>query len=305
MTTATINPDLLLLDEEARLGFVLELRRCWSQQLFRRMREEYETAAADAAPPTVDAAVALMQGLPTHPWFAWFERNVQKQKWRTVAEVVDGHWDRLESEIADPPAGPSTLELVPHLALPDWYTEIDIHCQPGGVWTDDQSAFVYELGARILHLGHNDRLELHELFARTLFSDVEPGGRIIDLGCGFAKSTRPFATRFPDAEVVGVDLSAPVLKLGHRRANETGQRIRFVQADASDVPLPDLSCVAVTGTMVLHELPIDVLVATLTEAVRLRSRNNAAVRGAPRSIASSSCFLRAACFPNRKANQTA
>jgi len=269
MTNATIEPDLLSLDEEARLGFVLEMRRRWSQQLFDRQRGEYEAATAAEPPATVEEAVDALQRLPTHPWFGWIERNIQKQKWRAVADVVDRHWDRIGRDGNGGEIGPSTLELNDDFALPDWYTGIDIHCQPGGVWADDQNAYVYELGARILHLGRNDQLELHELFTRTLFGDVEPGARIVDLGCGFAKSTRPFAARFPDAEVIGVDMAAPLLKLGWRRANEAGLRIRFLQADASDVPLPDQSCAVVTGTMVLHELPGDVLAATLTEAVRL------------------------------------
>lgn len=258
----------LTMEEQARLAFVQEVRGYWAHDLYSRLQSEYADAVADQPPSGVGAAVAALQDLPTHPWFGWIERNLQKMKWRQLMDVVDRHSDTLQAEAAELSGGSSRLELAPDLDPPEWYTRTDIHCQPGGVWAANRNALVYEMGAKILHLGRNDQLELHQLFAQV-FPELEAGARVVDLGCGFGKSTRPLAVRWPSAEVIGVDLSAPVLRLGHRRANEAGLTIRFIQSEASEVFLEDASCAAVTGTMLLHELPEEVLVATLRKAARL------------------------------------
>jgi len=51
--------------------------------------------------------------------------------------------------------------------------------------------------------------------------------RVIDLGCGPGNSTEVLASRFPDADISGVDSSSDMLD----RARRTLPRIRFVQAD--------------------------------------------------------------------------
>ena len=44
----------------------------------------------------------------------------------------------------------------------------------------------------------------------------------MDLGCGFGKSTLPLALARPEAEVVGVDLSAPCLRLAAQLSGDLG-----------------------------------------------------------------------------------
>lgn len=52
--------------------------------------------------------------------------------------------------------------------------------------------------------------------------------RVVDLGCGPGNSTELLATRFPDAEVVGVDLSPAMVAEARRRL----PHLRFERADA-------------------------------------------------------------------------
>ena len=42
---------------------------------------------------------------------------------------------------------------------------------------------------------------------------------------------------FPDAEVWGVDLSGSFVRLGHLWAEDMGQAVHFLQADAADTGL--------------------------------------------------------------------
>jgi ubiquinone/menaquinone biosynthesis C-methylase UbiE len=84
------------------------------------------------------------------------------------------------------------------------------------------------------------------------------------------KSTRPFYARLSEADIQGIDLAAPCLKLAARTAAEAGARnVRFRQADARDTGCADASFDLVTSTMLLHEMPPPAVERTLAEAARV------------------------------------
>ena len=257
-------------DERASMDFVLTLRRRWADTLYPAPKRQYEAAVADRdeAPADGHAAAEVMHDLELYPWFSWMERGQQKMMWRAVQDAVVSRWDELAAHLVGPTDRIGSLELDPQLELPRYYTAFDIHLQPGGVWTDDTSALVYEEGAQIVMLRDNDEYRFHTLFAETAM----PQGmheRIVDIGCGFGKSTRPLVDRFPGAEVIGIDLSAPNLKLAHATAERLGKQIRFRQADGAKTGLESEAADVITGTMVLHEMPMNHVEAVLTEAARL------------------------------------
>src|SRR5262249_5362851 len=125
------------------------------------------------------------------------------------------------------------------------------------------------VGAKIVMMGQNDDYLFHRRFVETAIPRDRAYRAILDLGCGFGKSTRPFVDAFPDAEVVGIDLSAPNLQLAHQQAERLGKKIAFQQRAAEATGFPDRSFGLVTGTMLIHELPMPVLRAVLQEAARL------------------------------------
>lgn len=250
--------------DQARLDFALALRRHWAGHMYPQLRAEYDAAVSRRAKPRrAGRASEVIHALPTYGSFAWLERGSQKLLWRAVGEAVE---HEAPDEAAT--AGESTLALDPDLRLPGWYTDWDIHLQPGGVWSDDRAARVYELGARLVMLGENDDYEFHRLFAATALPQRDYR-RIVDLGCGFGKSTFPLKQRFPKAEVTGIDLSAPCLWLAVRRANARGLRIHFRQAAATATGLAPGAADLATATMLLHELPLAVLPALFAETARL------------------------------------
>jgi SAM-dependent methyltransferase len=64
--------------------------------------------------------------------------------------------------------------------------------------------------------------------------------RVLDLGTGTGKGARLVAARFPDAEVVGVDLSMEMVEEARRLLpRELAGRVRFEVADASALPFED------------------------------------------------------------------
>ncbi|MEO7773219.1 MAG: class I SAM-dependent methyltransferase [Steroidobacteraceae bacterium] len=239
--------------------FVLTLRRRWADTLYPALRAQWQ--AHEGTPDTIAEEV---HSLPLYPWFAWLERGSQKLLWRAVADQV-----RAEGEAASTTStAPARLELDPDLVLPSWYTEWDIHLQPGGVWRDRSAAAVYERGAQLVMLGDNDDYKFHRLFTQTALPAHEIGS-VVDLGCGFGKSTWPLQQRFANAQVTGIDLAAPCLELAAHRAGKLGLPITFRQADVCATGLPDGSVDLITSTMLLHELPLSTLPALFAECARL------------------------------------
>ena len=126
------------------------------------------------------------------------------------------------------------LDLQPDLELPRYYTGVDIHQHPGGVWSRDEAGLVYEHGARsttpLLGAAHAD---LHSRFTDHIAGELSPSS-VLDMGCGFGKSTLPFATRFAGARVEAVDLSEPCLRVAAQSAHEAKvPNVHFSQRDAA------------------------------------------------------------------------
>jgi ubiquinone/menaquinone biosynthesis C-methylase UbiE len=69
---------------------------------------------------------------------------------------------------------------------------------------------------------------------------VEAPKRALDVGTGTGLGAFAIARRFPDAEVVGVDLAGDMVLEARRKAPaELAGRVRFERADAARLPYPD------------------------------------------------------------------
>lgn len=69
-----------------------------------------------------------------------------------------------------------------------------------------------------------------------------PPAKALDLGTGTGQGAFAIARRFPEAEVVGVDLATEMLAQAERKTpDEVRPRVRFEAADASALPYPDAS----------------------------------------------------------------
>jgi len=63
----------------------------------------------------------------------------------------------------------------------------------------------------------------------------KPGEHVLDIGCGSGTTTLKLAARvFPTGEVVGIDISGPMLSVARRRAAEIKASARFIEADVTD-----------------------------------------------------------------------
>lgn len=82
-------------------------------------------------------------------------------------------------------------------------------------------------------------------------------GRMLDLGTGPGHIALAICDRFPDATVVGIDMSWQMLRIAvrHRLTSPHAARVRFQIADAKALPYPDHSFDTVYSNTTLHHLP--------------------------------------------------
>jgi ubiquinone/menaquinone biosynthesis C-methylase UbiE len=79
-----------------------------------------------------------------------------------------------------------------------------------------------------------------EIAEKLALRGVE-GGRILDAGCGFGATAMVVAKALPGSEVVGIDLSDPLLELAIQAPQAAGvaERFAFGKADVQELPYDD------------------------------------------------------------------
>jgi ubiquinone/menaquinone biosynthesis C-methylase UbiE len=174
-----------------------------------------------------------------------------------------------------PPAGEGAneggLELDPDFDIPA-YARHEIHLQPGGYVGEDFAGFLYHHGTNSFYttFGGNESDQIHEGLARRA---AEPANgavqRVVDLGCGIGQLSMGLKARYPTAEVIGVDLAAPMLRYGRQRTAAYGHPVRFVQALAEDTGLDAGSADMVCAYLLFHEIPTAIAQKVVAEAYRL------------------------------------
>lgn len=251
--------------------FLLAVKGWWTTRLYPALKAEYQRrAAADGEATTVGEVAALIEDDPLYRYYAWLERHLQRLKYAGRYGLQPYHDERRGALMAALEAEPGAPELHPEMDLPAYYTGVDVHQHPGGVWSDDIAGLVYERGARtttpLLGKAHTD---LHHRFTDHVAALTTPN-RILDMGCGFGKSSRPFYLKFPEAALEGVDLSAPCLRLAaHQAALDQARQVRFRQMSALDTDYGDGEFDLVTSTMLIHEMPPERVRRIFDEAARL------------------------------------
>ena len=257
----------------AAQDFLLASKTFWTKRLFPELRRTYtDIAQRDAKTPATPSEVGiLLQNNILYQYFSWLERHLQRFKYSGRYGLVPYHAERREE--LSPKLQDTGAELSSSLKMPAYYQRIDIHQHPGGIGSDELDGFVYERGARsttpLMGASHAD---LHQRF--TDLVSVQGSAKnildILDMGCGFGKSTHPFAQRFPSARIEAIDLSAPCLSLGARGAQNRGEdNINFRQMNAYETDYDDGSFDLVTSTMLIHEMPPSEIGRLFDEAVRL------------------------------------
>ena len=158
---------------------------------------------------------------------------------------------------------PDTLILSDTVETPYYLEIMDNHCMPGSYHTelfagDVSNAANYDSGLFVTSGGALGKLtdgggKAISSWVLSNSPDFKPK-RILDMGCGLGHNTLPLAKAFPDAEVIGIDTGAPMLRYGHARAVALGiKNVKFMQLNAEETGFETESFDWIQTTMFLHE----------------------------------------------------
>lgn len=98
---------------------------------------------------------------------------------------------------------------------------------------------------------------------------VEPGHRVLEIGCGPGGLTLRAQRMHPDAELVGLDPDPLALARARRKAARAGHPVRFDQGKAGALPYPDESFDRVLSSLMFHHLDDTEKRRALAEARRV------------------------------------
>lgn len=273
-------------DDAARFNVIANLNLFLATRVMPTVQEAFEHRASQGfrlrtgrdVQTMADVGEALA-GDPAYRAWSSLRRNAMETRQQTGRSLVLRQAEALAAKAAALNAGAATLKLDPELPVPDYVAEGDQHLMPGGYATELFAGDVsgpanYDAGIFATTLGASGPWS--DLAGRALVNwlrsaqpDFRPR-RILDLGCGMGHNTLPLREAFPDAEIIAIDVAAPMLRYGHARAKSLGVNdVVFQQADATRTGLESGSFDLVFTTMVLHETSREAVQAMFAEAFRL------------------------------------
>ena len=151
----------------------------------------------------------------------------------------------------------------PQLSYPAYYQTQNFHGIEKGYLTSS-AAVTYDAVTQYV-------LPPNENWVRQGLIDAIGGkpAKIIDLGCGTGSTTILLREAFPEAEIIGLDLSPYMLAISEYKARQLNYQIQWLHGLAEDTNLPDNSFDLVTASLLFHETPPHITQAILNECYRL------------------------------------
>jgi ubiquinone/menaquinone biosynthesis C-methylase UbiE len=261
---------------QAAFNYVEGLKRYIAEKFMPMLRAAYETREQRYAlshngekPATMEQVGELMRPMTLYRFNRAIQQLSQELMWRVIYESLEPRRAELAEELNRPTENAlASVETDPDLELPMYYTAVEFHLQPRSYHGDDLAGAVYDIGVPIYVLRRNGPDS--GASGRALAS-VIPQGRyekILDMGCGVGQKTIPIADAIPGAEVHAIDLSAPMIKYAHKRAERMGRKIHFSQQNAERTKFASESFDLIFSTILFHELPPDAIRNVVAEIYR-------------------------------------
>ena len=151
----------------------------------------------------------------------------------------------------------------PNLIYPEYYSSQNFHGIEGG-YLNTGAAVTYDPVTK-------HALPPNETWNREAVIKAIAGNpkKILDLGCGTGSTTIMLKQTFPNAEVIGLDLSPQMLVMSEYKAQQLGLEISWVHGRAETTKFADGEFDVVTASLLFHETPPNISQAVLKEAHRL------------------------------------
>jgi ubiquinone/menaquinone biosynthesis C-methylase UbiE len=207
-------------------------------------------------------------------------RNLMEIRQQTGRAIVLRQAEALAKRAEAINQGAKNLTLNPSIEIPSYVANVDHHCMPGSYYTelvagDVMPAANYDAGFFVTTGGTIGALcdgagKAIANWVKSEAPDFAPK-RILDIGVAAGHSLLPIAQAFPDAEIIAIDVSAPMLRYAHARAKSLGvSNIKFVQMSGEDLSqFADTSFDWVQSSIFLHELSAKSLPKILSESYRV------------------------------------
>jgi ubiquinone/menaquinone biosynthesis C-methylase UbiE len=273
-------------DEVARFNVIANLNAFLAQRVAPTVGTAFERRARPAwrlrhgrdPADRHDVHDAIARDPAYRAWSA-LRRNTMEMRQQAGRSLVLRQSRELKDRVDALNAGSDRLRLDPSLPIPRYVASVDVHLMPGGYTGGADDAEVmnpanYDAGFFATVGGSGG--PWNDGAGRALVAWLRANHpqfrplRIVDLGCGLGHNTLPLRGAFPDAEIIAIDVAAPMLRYGHARARSMGiEDVNFWQQDATRTSLEAGSCDFVFTSMVLHETSREALPRLFAEARRL------------------------------------
>lgn len=277
-------------DEQARQRFVSMLRKHAIVDMRRDLRDRYEQSvqpglsARNKTPRNWRDIRAAMLNDHLYRFYSTTRLNAQEMCYQSVQPTIERELPAMQ-EIAlrarEQSSAGGSLRLDPTLQIPPYVTQLDVHMAPGYTHLehgpdDVAQGAVIAFGGKVFtgqHPYRKNRGTVGESVSYWLskkFPNLKPQ-RVLDLGTCSGKNLLPFADTFPQAQLHGVDVGAPVLRFGHACASHENVPVHFSQQNAESMDFADGSFDIITSSFFFHEVPVTVTRRILSECFRLLS----------------------------------
>ena len=268
-------------DEVARFNFLTNLNVHLSSQVLPGVRKAFDSRSEAGTPPRTRREVqTLLENEPAYQLWSSLRRNTMEMRQQNGRSMVFRQLPQLVNKARALNHNSPTLHLDPAVTVPRYVSAVDIHCMPGGYHTeyceDDVAAGAnYDSGIFVTTAGMLGRYSDGggQALVEWLKAQAESGyrpRRILDIGCSVGHNIVPLAQAFPDAEIIAVDVAAPMLRYAHARARSLDvNNITFRQANAESLDYADGSFDLIITCMFLHETSSRALPRILAETHRL------------------------------------
>jgi ubiquinone/menaquinone biosynthesis C-methylase UbiE len=242
------------------------------RKIFTRKAAEHEAATGEAISDWTQVG-PLLEHEPSYQFYGLSMRQTQEMMWDGVQSILDKNRERVDEHLHSSIENPKgSLRLRPEITIPRYYDVTEYHLRPGGMHNGEDQGFRTTIANVIYFAGENDSIKMQRWAASCLpetRDDGQPFRRVLDMGCGIGQSTWPLAEQYPQAEIHGCDLSAPLLTYAHRVAEEKGLAIHYAQNDAAHTDYPDEHFDLVFAFIMFHEISNVAAREVIAEAYRL------------------------------------
>ncbi|MFP2995335.1 class I SAM-dependent methyltransferase [Spongiivirga sp. MCCC 1A20706] len=256
-------------DERARYNFLANLNKHLAHvstgnkvAFENRVEPKFEKEHGRKIASVEELKKAISQDSHYQVWSS-LRRSTMEMRQQAGRSIVLRQASALRDKVKALNEGKDTLVLDDTVEVPPYLLACDNHIMPGSYHTelideDVTPAANYDTGLFVTTAGLLGRYsdgggKAIVSWVKKTYPNFKPK-RILDIGCGMGHNVLPIAKAFPDAEVIGIDTGAPMLRYAHARAIDLGYtNVKFMQMDAAKTTFEDESFDWVQSTMFFHE----------------------------------------------------